>query len=215
MIYPSDLHQRNSNVQKFGDRFQEKTEKNSFNRCSWWICLLHYRPLENTRHIHKRKLVILKRHSSIESSERMNQRVCENPCLSEKPKKFACIGRNPKIKNVWITSKQREIRIPTYRNDYKNSDRIWWLKEFLMNITSVAFRKRIERVVRRAEILFIDLDQSQKFWWMLWISNQSSIWGRGVWLDFAMDPVVPVQNKKNSQETPRSLQRFLESKKKA
>ena len=56
---------------------------------------------------------------------------------------------------------------------------------------------------------WLDNSRSQGSQWQLWISKQSPICSRGARPSHSMDPSVSVQ-KKTSQETQRSLQKFLE-----
>ena len=78
-------------------------------------------------------------------------------------------------------------------------------------ITRAPCRRRIGGAVPRAENFgdLITADHKVLSHWRLWISKQSSICSRGAGLSHSMDPSISVQNK-TSQETQRSLQKFLE-----
>ena len=79
-------------------------------------------------------------HPAIESSESVDRQARRNPYTSETPEELLHEPTEvPKPNKNEDHEQVREARIPTYRNGWKNSERILWIKEFLNTETHTRF----------------------------------------------------------------------------
>ena len=139
-----------------------------------------------------------------------------DPCHSEIPEWLQEFRENQSCewKSSWI---QRLTRV-FLMNHFKNLREVWiWVStEFILTSRKTEVRDLPKDQNHKGSVqkaYWHSRTSCRKIWWRVWISKQSSTWNRGARLGHPMDPVVSVQNK-TSQETQRSLQKFLEPERK-